>query len=303
MEMLPPAPVPPNVVVGATVVKRFPGYGERRGTIAEIDLDGGKVVVRWASDERTTLSLGEAAKRALYAIPPIEEEERSIVEDDISTVGYDSGDDTAPYLGEGGARTSSSRFWGVTWDRARKKWKARYLDADGKTYRTIGRFDDEEEAARAYNKAIRDASLEGKRHMNAVDATGALVPKVPSASSRLPRDRAAVVAPDPARAPTGTTSKFWGVSWNKSNGRWQARYQDADGKLRSIGYFDTQEAAAHAVNAAIRRAGLEGRRKTNPVVDGQLVPPKKNPASGHGRRHKRRRDEPAAAPSTRARRR
>ena len=70
MEMLPPAPVPPNVVVGATVVKRFPGYGERRGTIAEIDLDGGKVVVRWPSDERTTLSLGEAAKRALYAVPP-----------------------------------------------------------------------------------------------------------------------------------------------------------------------------------------------------------------------------------------
>ena len=37
MEMLPPAPVPSNVVVGATVVKRFPGYGERRGTIAEIE--------------------------------------------------------------------------------------------------------------------------------------------------------------------------------------------------------------------------------------------------------------------------
>ena len=53
MEMLPPAPVPPNVVVGATIVKRFPGYGERRGTIAEIDLDGGKVVVRWATDEST----------------------------------------------------------------------------------------------------------------------------------------------------------------------------------------------------------------------------------------------------------
>ena len=41
---------------------------------------------------------------------------------------------------------------------------------------------------------------------------------------------------------------------------------------RVIGRFDTQEQAAHAVNAAIRRAGLEGRRKTNPVVDGQLVP-------------------------------
>ena len=64
-----------------------------------------------------------------------------------------------------------------------------------------------------------------------------------------------------------------------------------------IGLFDTQEAAAHAVNAAIRRAGLEGRRKTNPVVDGQLVP---KPPGPHNR--KRRRDEPAATPSRRARR-
>ena len=51
-----------------------------------------------------------------------------------------------------------------------------------------------------------------------------------------------------------------------------AHYRDANGKKRHIGLFDTQEAAAHAVNAAIRRAGLEGRRKTNPVVNGQLVP-------------------------------
>ena len=50
-------------------------------------------------------------------------------------------------------------------------------------------------------------------------------------------------------------------------------------------------------NAAIRRAGLEGTRHTNPVVDGQLVPRERK------RTKKRRRDEPAAAPSPRARRR
>ena len=67
--------------------------------------------------------------------------------------------------------------------------------------------------------------------------------------------------------------------------------------------FTFKEAAAHAVNAAIRRAGLEGRRKTNPVVDGQLVPRVRN-APGQGRRRdKRRRDEPAETPSPRARRR
>ena len=41
--MLPPAPVPPNVVVGAMIQKRFPGYGVHRGSIVKID--GGRVVV------------------------------------------------------------------------------------------------------------------------------------------------------------------------------------------------------------------------------------------------------------------
>jgi len=89
------------------------------------------------------------------------------------------------------------------------------------------------------------------------------------------------------------------VDWTvrlKSRRRWQARYTGANGKMRSIGYFDTQEAAAHAVNAAIRRAGLEGRRRTNPVVDGQLVPRERKTTK------KRRRGEPAATPSPRARR-
>ena len=67
--------------------------------------------------------------------------------------------------------------------------------------------------------------------------------------------------------------KFWGVAWDKRKRRWAARYRDADGKTRTIGYFDDQEEAAHAVNAAIRRAGLEGRRRTNPVdADGRVVP-------------------------------
>ena len=223
------------------------------------------------------------------------------VPDDVSTIAYYSGDETVDYEGDGDApTTTSSRFWGVTWDRRKKKWQARYKDADSKL-RYVGRFDDEEEAARAVNKAIRDAGLEGRCKTNAVDATGTLVPRVLT----IRRDRAAVVAPDPARDPTATMSKFWGVCWHKGQRRWAAQYKDANGKQRYIGLYDTQEAAAHAVNAAIRRAGLEGRRKTNPVVDGQLVP-RALKAKGHGPKalRKRRRDESAAAaPSPRARRR
>ena len=60
MEMLPPAP---SVVVGAAVVKRFPGYGEHRGTIANIDIVAGKAFVHWSTtDERTTLTLNGTAR-------------------------------------------------------------------------------------------------------------------------------------------------------------------------------------------------------------------------------------------------
>ena len=111
--------------------------------------------------------------------------------------------------------------------------------------------------------------------MNAVDATGALVPR------EYLRARAAVVAPDPTRAPSATTSKYWGVAWVKRERRWRAQYTDVNGNRRFIGHFDTQEQAAHAYNAVIRRAGLAGKRRTNPVVDGQLVP-KKRKANGHG---------------------
>ncbi len=310
MEMLPPAT---SVVVGATIEKRFPGYGVHRGSIAEID--GGKVVVHWAAtDERTTLSLKEATKRVV-AIPSedVDDDDQSVTSAafgiESSATSFtaprhvlleldDEGDLQTIHDGEGGAWATSSRFWGVHWDRQTKKWRAYYKDADGKTC-TIAYFDDEEEAARARNKAVRDAGLEGRRKTNAVDATGALVPKP------KPRDRSAVVAPDPALAPTETTSKYWGVCWSKRSRRWKANYKDADGKNRHIGLFDTQEEAAHAVNAAIRRAGLEGKRRTNPVVDGQLVP-RARKAHGHGRpcdhrRAKRRREEAAASPS-RARR-
>ena len=81
-------------------------------------------------------------------------------------VGYGTSTPSSPVVsltghdGEGRTRTTSSRFWGVSWHQQNNKWQAQYQDVDGKT-RSLGTFDDEEEAARAYNRAIRDAGLEG----------------------------------------------------------------------------------------------------------------------------------------------
>ena len=206
-----------------------------------------------------------------------------------------TGDEGSTTPDASGRTATSSRFWGVTWHRKNKKWKAHYQDASGKT-RHIGYFDDEEEAARAVNKAISDAGLESRRKTNAVDATGALVPRRWGGSS-------AVVAPDPSRAPTATTSKYWGVTWAKRQRRWQVQYTDANGKKRFLGLYYTQEAAAHAFNAAIRALppDVQLRRKTNPVVDGQLVPRETYKRGLRG--GKRRRENPAATttPSTRPR--
>lgn len=47
----------------------------------------------------------------------------------------------------------------------------------------------------------------------------------------------------------GCSSRFRGVSWSKWHARWQARIR-SDGKLRVIGYFDSEEDAAHAFNLA-----------------------------------------------------
>ena len=115
-------------------------------------------------------------------------------------------------------------------------------------------------------------------------------------------DRSAVVAPDPARDPTVTTSKCWGVTWSKDDGRWKAEYSNADGKKRTIGYYDTEEAAAHAVNAAIGALPPDDvKRHTNPVVEGQLVP---KPSRNYQPSRKRPRGvDLAAAPPRRSARR
>ena len=132
------------------------------------------------------------------------------------------------------------------------------------------------------------------------------VRRIQSGTTRITIDRPPVVGPDPARAPTETSSKYWGVTWQQSSKLWQAQYTDADNATQYLGVFKTQEAAAHRVNAAIETlpAHVQRRRRKNEVdaATGKLVPVKKSVAPGHGPRHGRWYNKPSRSYSTRARR-
>ena len=118
--------------------------------------------------------------------------------------------------------------------------------------------------------------------------------------------RSPVVGPDPARAPTETSSKYWGVTWQQNSKLWQAQYTDADNATQYLGVFRTQEDAALKVNAAIETlpAHVQRRRRKNEIdAAGKPVPLKKSVAPGHGPRCHRYREKPTAPSSTRSRRR
>ena len=89
-----------GVRVGATIEKKFPGYGVHRGTVVELGADD--VVVNWETDERTTLSIKEASRCVIGA--PVDEE----AEEASSAPALASGGEEPPRLRVGGYAIENS---------------------------------------------------------------------------------------------------------------------------------------------------------------------------------------------------
>ena len=123
-----------------------------------------------------------------------------------------------------GRRGSSSRFRGVSWDRAHKNWQAR-LYVPGEKVHYLGHHGSEEAAGRAYDAEVRRRNLPnlGLYFL---------------AEGEAPATAAAPVA----RWPSG----FRGVSLHKQSAKWQARLCLPGKKLHCLDLHASEEAAAWA---------------------------------------------------------
>jgi hypothetical protein len=116
---------------------------------------------------------------------------------------------------------AGSTYRGVYWHKSNNKWLATIRCGSKLHY--VGCFDDEEEAARAYDRAARAHTGE-KAQLN--------FPAAGESGSRK-------------------SSSYRGVSWNKSGNKWRAQIK-YDGKRHALGSFDDEEEAAKAYDRAAR---------------------------------------------------
>jgi hypothetical protein len=116
---------------------------------------------------------------------------------------------------------AGSKYRGVSWYKRDNKWETQ-IQCDGKQH-SLGSFEDEDEAARAYDKAARAQHGE-KAQLNF-----------------------------PAEGESGSkqSSKYRGVNRKKSKLKWVASIS-YDGKLHHLGCFEDEEEAARAYDRAAR---------------------------------------------------
>jgi hypothetical protein len=142
-------------------------------------------------------------------------------------------------------RARKSQYRGVCWCKQSRKWQAQ-IQRDGKHH--LGYFEVEEDAARAFDAA----ALERDGHQALLS--------LPSEGQQQHQPRA-------------LTSQYRGVCWDKQRRKWIARIT-RDGKKHSLGYFEVEEDAAKAYDAAaLEKDGHQAALNFPSSDDGQHQSP------------------------------
>ncbi len=129
-------------------------------------------------------------------------------------------------------QNASSQFKGVCWRKDCQLWYARI--SVNKTEIYLGRFTLERDAARAYNVAA--VQYHGEfAHLN-------IIPADPDEPIRYRQARPRI---------NNSKSKYIGVCWQSEHQQWHSQIRIA-GQKSHLGYFDTEQEAAIAYDAAAK---------------------------------------------------
>ncbi|WPT16737.1 APETALA2-like protein 4 [Picochlorum sp. SENEW3] len=150
------------------------------------------------------------------------------------------------------APVNKSRYRGVSYDRKKAKWRVQIkVAALGKSGVSVGYFDTEEAAARAYDRAAigllgRDApNLQTNFDVSdySEDSIPCLSGKTREEVKTTLKSERIKQAPRRRFMSRQRTSKYMGVGSSNRKNQWQARIL-VHGKVTHLGYYETEEEAA-----------------------------------------------------------
>lgn len=143
--------------------------------------------------------------------------------------------------------TGSSGFKGVSWDKHKNRWEVHIRVSGAALF--LGRYDDEREAAFAYDKAARhyfgEYACTNFRGSETVSAQEVALSQRQKRAERL-------------------TSKYYGVVWQASRNKWAAQIS-VGGRNKPLGRFTSEEVAARAFDVAAISLRGKGTRLNFPL--------------------------------------
>jgi len=134
---------------------------------------------------------------------------------------------------KGGSSAKVSKYRGVSWDKSMEAWRTKINSVH------LGYFDDEKEAARAYDEAA--LALRGSK------ATTLNFPD--RDYSKLASEGNWMKYQTKRKIVSRGTSKYRGVLWDRISKSWRAKIKSG-GKTKYLGVYADEEKAAHAYDKA-----------------------------------------------------